>query len=316
MVTSTHESLHRFFRDHPEAITPAFQCVGMANFPEAAHVRLLPNDLTEIKPLERRVDTAMQIEPSDGQPFILAFESQGRVDEAKRRSWPYYLEYLHNRYRCPVVLVVLCQNPATATWARRPLCNEATFWTSRIMYPFVLSPDNVPLLGEIDESQLLLRVFSAVIHGPRSDGDGLFKLAQTLKQADPETCNDLGAYVLLGLGSLPIAESWRKMLSMDIETLRTSPVFAEMLDEHDRKVTADAAAQGLARGMAQGMAEAKVETILRILEKRSIELAGSEKSAILGCADRGQLDAWIDAALFATSARDLFREPTFPSDTP
>jgi hypothetical protein len=308
MVTSHHESLHRLFRDHPGAIQKVFHASGFTSFPEAAHVRLLPNDLTEIRPLERRVDTAMEIESVDGSAFILAVESQGRVDEAKRLSWPYYVEYLRSYHGCPVVLVVLCQDPATAAWARAPIMHELPCWVTGAVYPLVLSPENVPPLKDVPPSELLLCVLSAVIHGKETDAADLERLAVSIKQLDPTTKVDLATYVLLGLASLPIAETWSTMMNVDYDTLRTSPIIRKWLDEHDRVLGAEAEAQG--------MAKAKAASILRILDKRSVGLSGLEMKRICTETDLALLDRWLDAALEVTSAEELFGRRPHVSDTP
>lgn len=56
-------------------------------------------DLTEIEPVERRVDTLLRAETDEG-TYLLVVESQGKKDEAKQRSWPYYLSYLYAKYDC------------------------------------------------------------------------------------------------------------------------------------------------------------------------------------------------------------------------
>lgn len=313
MVSSTHEALHRFFRDHPEAIDKTFRAVGLKNFPETAAAWVLPTDVTEIKPLERRVDTVVRVQATNGQTYILAFEAQSKVDSAKRRSWPYYVAYLHERYLCPVVLVVICQNPATAAWAREPICLETDFWTSSVVYPLVLSPENVPFLDDISEADLLLATLSVITHGRESSIVGLRKLATALQRVDGETRADLATYVLLGLGSLPVAATWRTMMLMNLELLRTSPIIREWLDEHDRQIEAEAKAEGRTEGKAEGRtegkAEGKAETVLRILDKRSIPLTAEERERIGGCIDAAELDVWLDAAIDATSAQDVFRQP-------
>ena len=77
-------------------------------------------DLTEIEPIERRVDTLLRAETHEGS-YLLVVESQGKPDERKRGSWPYYLSYLHEKYRCEPVLIVVTQSSATARWAAEPI---------------------------------------------------------------------------------------------------------------------------------------------------------------------------------------------------
>ncbi|WP_437057163.1 hypothetical protein [Streptomyces sp. enrichment culture] len=77
MVTSTHEASHRIFQDHPEVLAPIFEALGLPP-PAKAVIEPVTPDTTEIKPLERRVDTVLKVEPSDGDGFLLAIEAQTR----------------------------------------------------------------------------------------------------------------------------------------------------------------------------------------------------------------------------------------------
>lgn len=106
MVTSAHEGLHRIFQEKPEILAPVFGVLGLP-FPEKATVDALTTDVTETKPMERRVDTVLRIGPSDGEDFMLAVEVQGERKPDKERSWPYYVSYLQSKYRLPVLLLVV-----------------------------------------------------------------------------------------------------------------------------------------------------------------------------------------------------------------
>ncbi|MER6073245.1 hypothetical protein ABT187_31250 [Streptomyces sp. NPDC001817] len=74
MVTSTHEASHRIFQERPEILTPVFDLLGVPMSAKAS-VAVLSADVTEIQPLERRVDTVLRVEPSDGDHFLLAVET-------------------------------------------------------------------------------------------------------------------------------------------------------------------------------------------------------------------------------------------------
>ncbi|WP_034269231.1 hypothetical protein [Actinospica robiniae] len=286
MVTSTHETLHRFFRDHPEEIDRTFHAVGLKTFPPTVKAWELSNDVTTFAPLERRVDSVMRLQAADGHTFIVVFEAQSRPDKAKQRSRPYYVAYLHERYQCPVMLVVICQDLDTAAWARTPVRISTRFWTSLELNPWVLGPENVPIPAEIDASNVHLGALSVIIHGRDVDETALRRLADAVLQAGDEIYADLGTYVQLGLGSLPAAHIWRKMMTMDLETLRTSPILREILDDHDSDV--------------------KAANVLRILNARSIELDNDQRSRITDCTDVARLDAWFDAAIDAACAADVF----------
>ncbi|GHI07866.1 hypothetical protein Scel_61870 [Streptomyces cellostaticus] len=99
MVGSSHEALHRIFQKDPALLTRALQKVLDVPFPEPREIAALNVDLTEIEPVERRVDTLLRAETDEG-TYLLVVESQGKVDDRKRGSWPYYLSYLYEKYRC------------------------------------------------------------------------------------------------------------------------------------------------------------------------------------------------------------------------
>ncbi|WP_405556000.1 hypothetical protein [Streptomyces canus] len=79
MVTSAHEGMHRIFQERPEILGFVFEVLGVPLSAKAT-VDAVTTDVTETRPLERRVDTVLRIGPSDGEDFLLAIESQsGRV---------------------------------------------------------------------------------------------------------------------------------------------------------------------------------------------------------------------------------------------
>ncbi|MGW3142220.1 hypothetical protein [Streptomyces sp. NPDC001139] len=88
MVGSSHEALHRIFQKDPTLLTKALQKVLHVPFPEPREIAALNVDLTEIEPVERRVDTLLRAETDEG-TYLLVVESQGKVDERKRGSRRY-----------------------------------------------------------------------------------------------------------------------------------------------------------------------------------------------------------------------------------
>ncbi|WP_348650865.1 hypothetical protein AAGT00_20695 [Streptomyces cavourensis] len=49
----------------------------------------MDTDLTEIRPVERHVDTLLRIDLAGGDGLLLAIEARGRKDPDKRSSWVY-----------------------------------------------------------------------------------------------------------------------------------------------------------------------------------------------------------------------------------
>ncbi|MFG2111299.1 hypothetical protein ACGFRB_01425 [Streptomyces sp. NPDC048718] len=86
MVTSSHETAHRIFQDRPELLPPVFDLLGVP-LPTKAEIDVISPDTTEIRPLERRVDTVLRVKVPGKDGFLLAIEAQGRRDRAKASSW-------------------------------------------------------------------------------------------------------------------------------------------------------------------------------------------------------------------------------------
>ncbi|MGW9031004.1 hypothetical protein ACWGQ5_44510 [Streptomyces sp. NPDC055722] len=133
--------------------------------------------MTETRPLERRVDTVLRIGPSDGEDFLLAIESQSGKDAAKASSWAYYIAYLQARFALPVLLLVVCQDRATAKWATGPFDCGSRGWTAQRTYPLVAGPDNLPVITDTRTAakNLALAVLSALAHARSSDCGAILK---------------------------------------------------------------------------------------------------------------------------------------------
>ncbi len=139
MVTSSHEAMHRLFQEDPAVFARAFDRLGIP-FPHPVQTSLLSPDLTEMRPLERRLDTLLQIEAADGSSYLLAIESQGKKDPRKLGSWAYYASYLYSKYNKPPVLLVVCQDESTARWAETPFHIGLPYWRTVTVRPLALGP--------------------------------------------------------------------------------------------------------------------------------------------------------------------------------
>jgi hypothetical protein len=67
MVNSSHEAMHRIFQEYPGLFTGVSKALGLP-FIQPTSITVLPTDLTEIQPVERRVDTLLRF---DGDEPIL-----------------------------------------------------------------------------------------------------------------------------------------------------------------------------------------------------------------------------------------------------
>ncbi|MGA5360810.1 hypothetical protein [Streptomyces purpurascens] len=61
-------------------------------------------------------------------------------------------------------------------------------------------------------------------------------------------------------------------------------------------------------GKAEGRAEDRTVLILRVLEKRGIDIPETARERITSCTDLDTLTLWFDRSLTATAAEELFAD--------
>jgi hypothetical protein len=91
MVTLQHECLHRVFQQDTELIVRTLHRIFGVGIEDPHKVTMLNVDLTEVLPIERRVDSVLLAEflvESGQRNLVVIIESQTRPDRVKRRNWP------------------------------------------------------------------------------------------------------------------------------------------------------------------------------------------------------------------------------------
>lgn len=68
----------------------------------------------------------------------------------------------------------------------------------------------------------------------------------------------------------------------------------------------DFAKKYMAQGRAEGRAEGKVAAVLHFLDARGIALTDEQRRRISACTDTRVIDRWIERAVSAASADQLF----------
>ncbi|MGW2637647.1 hypothetical protein [Streptomyces sp. NPDC001348] len=292
MVSSPHEAMHRIFQQDPGLFARAARRIGVP-FPDPVSSTPLPTDLTENHPVERRVDTLLRIDTADSGSYLLAVEAQGAKDPDKPASWCYYLAHLYAKYQLPPLLVVVCNDRATAAWAARHVEIGPSQWPALTLRPLVLGPDNVPVMTTpaTVADDLPMTVLSAVLHRRDPEVKAILEamapVLRDLQGHDEDTADIFIELTAQGLGKTPAAELWRRLVAVDTSFFK-SPLAEELRDE--------------------GRAEGKAEAILRLLDRRGIEVSDKERERIATCDDLDLLDLWFDRAISATSARQVFTE--------
>lgn len=297
MVTSRHETAHRIFQERPALLAPTFKLLGVS-LPEDASVEVLTPDATELKPIERRIDTVLRLRPRNGgAPTMLAIEAQGRPDPEKARSWAYYLAFLESKNRCPALLVVVCQDKDTAEWAVGPFHLGPDDWKHLTVRPLVLGPGNVPVILDPEEAaaDLAMATFAAMTHGRSPDAPAILKtLAQALGSADREALRYYSELLDTGLGDTPARRTWRKLMKNG-SYFPGRGTFVE-----------ETYLEGKAEGKAEGEAVGAARSVLRLLEMRGIPVTPSQRDRALACTDLAVLDRWLELAFRATDAEQVF----------
>ncbi|MEV4867368.1 hypothetical protein [Streptomyces ossamyceticus] len=299
MVSSSHEALHRIFQKDPALLTRTLQTVLHVPFPEPREFAAMNVDLTEIEPVERRVDTLLRAETDEG-TYLLVVESQGKKDEDKRRSWPYYLSYLYAKYRCDPVLIVITQSAATARWAGEPIHLGVRGCPSLTVRPLVLGLDNVPVIADAGTAKLdpALAALSAMTHGRGAQAAAILEsLVAGLKSLDADSAAVFVQFVDSCLVDPQARKLWRDLMT-DMQYFWRHPL-AEQTREEGRE-----------EGREQGRILGRAEMVIEVLEWRGIPVPDTVRERVTSCTDRTQLKIWGERALHVTEAEDLFRAGT------
>ncbi|GGR38998.1 hypothetical protein [Streptomyces roseolus] len=289
MVTSSHEASHRIFQDRPELLSPVFRVLGL---------RLPPTAAVEVLTPSPRVDSVLRISPSEGPGFLLAIEAQGRRDPERASSWTYHLAHLRAKYDIPALLLVVCQDRATARWAAGPFVTGVDGWTALRTHPLVLGPDNVPVITDPEEVRrsLALAVFSAMAHARDPDCSSTLEgLAQALATAEPDSVAYCSELLEIGLGDTPARKTWRHLM----RTVGTFfPGRGTLVEETYLK--------GKAEGEAEGRAEGLAEAVLRVLRARGIDVPEAVAGRVTAVTDPDELGRLLDRSVAVASAGELF----------
>jgi hypothetical protein len=290
--------MHRIFQERPEILAPVFGVLGVPLSAKAT-VDAVTTDVTETRPLERRVDTVLRVGPSDGEDFLLAVEAQSGKVPGKEASWAYYIAYLQAKFGLPVLLLVVCQDRATAKWAAGPFDCGTRGWTVQRTYPLVAGPENLPVITDVRTAAKnpALAAISALAHARSPDCGAILEAIsgalQELLAIDPDTAEYVFDFLDVTLGKTPAGEKWKEIMS-----------FVSYFP-----------GRGTVRETAY--LEGKASMILRVLEKHGIAVPEGTRERIISCTDLDTLTLWFDRSLTATAAEDLFAEdPEVPGTSP
>ncbi|WP_017240299.1 hypothetical protein [Streptomyces sp. SS] len=305
MVNPPHEAMHQIFRHDVHLFSRLKDVLGLP-LPTTVEAVVLPNDLTETRPVERRVDTLLRLDSVKEGSLLLAIEAQGKKDRAKPASWAYYVSYLWTKYGLPTALLVVCQDRATAEWAARPVASGPAYMPTLSIRPMVVGPHNMPVITDPVKAgeDLALTALSAITHAGDPDIGGILKALSTALRDVPENVADpIIEFTAQGLSKRPAQHLWRNLVAVDL-SFYTSYLAEEIRAEVQAEIQAESRAEGRAEGLAQGSAAA----ILLVLEQRGLDVPDDVRDRVTGCADPETLRVWLTRAVTAASAEEIFAD--------
>ena len=310
MPSLAHEAFLLLFRNNPDLAPELLRDALGVEIPSYAKARIDSAELTEIVPTEYRADlVVLLVDDAPVLGIVVEAQLELRRDDRKRYTWPVYVAGLRARLECPVCLLIVAVDEATAERAREPI----DLGPGMRMTPLVLGPASVPVVVDIEAAKRdpELAVLSAMAHGK-----GEPALAIELGRAALAACQPLDEerrvlHLDLVSGSLgAIARAALEGL-MDIKSYEfQSPTFKNLFAEREAQAVAKGHAEGLAEGhavrVAEGVAAGEARSILKILAARGLGLTAEQEQRVVACADVATLDRWLERAVHVTTATALF----------
>ena len=199
------------------------------------------------------------------------------------------------------MLLVVCQDRATAEWADRPVSFGPPQWPLLTLRPLVAGPHNMPLMTDPSEvrKDLALATLATITHGKNPDIGAVLKAVTTALVDTPDAVkNPVIEFISQGLGKLPAAALWRKLVAVDLSFFK-SPLVEEIRDE--------ARVEGRVEGRAEGETRRAAEDVLTVLAERGIDVPEEARERITECGDPEVLGRWLRRAVTAPTAEDVFR---------
>ncbi|MER7490724.1 hypothetical protein ABTY20_33550 [Streptomyces sp. NPDC126497] len=317
MVSPPHEAMHRIFQHDPGLFSRVSRFLGI-DIPTPVKATALPTDLTETDPVERRVDTLLQLETAEQGPFLLAVEAQGKKHPDKPASWAYYTAYLWTKYRLPTALLVVCQDHATARWAQQSVSCGPPQLPTLTLRPLVAGPHNMPVITDPEEARadLVLASLAAITHAAEPGVDAILKaLSTALRDAPEDIAKPLVEFTAQGLAKCPAKNLWRNLVAVDLSFYKSylaeeirDEVRSEVRDEVRDEVRSEVRDEVRSEVRDEERARRGAEDVLLVLEQRGLDVPDDVRSRITNCTDPELLRRWLARAVTAPKAEEVFED--------
>lgn len=291
MVTYEHEYLLELVRNNPTLVTDLMTGVDVP-VPAFDEATLGTCDLTDRRPTEYRADMVVIFRLKGKPVHAIVLEVQRQPDQGKKWSWPVYISTLRAIRKCPVTLLVFCEDRTTAVECARAIDMGHPGW---ILKPIVVDPSKVPKVTDLQQAidNPELTALSAIVYGRPDTPEGV-EVIRTFFDAAALRPPEQASYAELVHVLLPKFDfaQFSKELGMA----------ASIRDAMVHPFVRDCVAFGIIEGKAEGEAEAT----LRVLRGRGISVSAEAEERIRSCTDLDILATWIDRALKVHTVDELF----------
>lgn len=287
MVTHSHEVPIRLFQARPELAAELLVKSLGAAFP--AYASALPESeaLTNNDPLELNCDNAAVFRDEAGVPvFAVIIEIQRGQDNRKRYSWPMYMTILRARLKCPVRLLAICTDAATADWARRAIEIGPPGFT---LLPDVINPEDLLETAEDRSAKeaVEILILKAACGGPQAE-QVAHRLGRRLNELSE---SDRQQYA-----------GWAMQLLSD----EAFNVLEEYMSMTYQEYLASPAGKLELKGEQRGMRLGQIGGLLKVLDARGIEVSASALARIESVSDEEELDRWFIRAVTVDRVEEIF----------
>ncbi len=286
-----HEVLVAIVREHPEVILTLLGGAYRLDASDEIEVLAAPESLGTLRPIERRADAVLVVRErgSARARAALVIEVQLQPDARKRFSWPVYVAVARARLACPVSLVVVALDAATAQWCAAPIELDGR---GSVLLPRVLGSAQLPPV-DVDGAQRHpeLAVLSLIAHRDEpvalSIARAILACVDRLDAARAELYTDI-VFDFLNAAARRALEA-----EMNLENYEPRSEFLRNLKS---------------KCMAEGRAEGLAAALFKVLESRGLALSDDQRATIHACSDPDVLGRWIARAATASEPDALFAD--------
>jgi hypothetical protein len=284
MPSFLHEGLVALIRNRPELVAELLRDVLHVELPAFKQARLTEGALNEIVPTEYTADVVVLLEAEEP-VFGIVYEAQLQPDERKPYTWPHYGTSVRAQYECPVVVVVITVDEATARWAAKPI----PLGGRSVFAPEVIGPSGVPVVTEPERAMRNpeLAVLSTMAHG--RDEESVAVAVARAAAAGIEGLRSDQWVLYSALIESSLSDAARKAFAM-------LPQGQQFFSETQR------------RSFEQGRLQSRAEAVVAVLEARGLAVSDEQRERILACADLDLLDRWVRRAATVATTDELFAD--------